>query len=253
MTEQSPMGSVDKALLVLTDLSAAGPRGRSLADLAEAVSVSKSTLHRTLAALRFRHFVAQDPVTGWYRLGAAAIDLGATFIEGDNLPALLHPMLESIRDSFDELCQLGVLDGPDVVYVDKAEPAHAIRVWSAVGRRIAALTTALGRALLAAGEVDRRVLGRLAPPARFTPEEVQRSWEAVVNARLDGYAVERGESEPGIGCVAVAILRARRPVAAVSVTMPLDRLEHQIPELGRRLRRVVEAELPGSLTLPPTL
>ena len=247
------MASVDKALLVLTELSAAGPQGRSLGALAQSLGVSKSTLHRTLAALRHRHFVSQDAGTGDYRLGHAALALSANFFDHEHLPALLHPLLEAVRDEFDELCQLGVLDGTDIVYVDKAEPPRAIRVWSEVGRRLPAITTALGRAILAAQEVDRRTLNRFAPPAQFTEEEVARSWEGIVSARLEGYACEDGDSEPGIGCVAVAVLRARRPTAAISVTMPAERLAPRLPGLGRRLRDVVATSLPESLAVPRAL
>ena len=254
MAEDSPMGSVDKALLVLVELSAAGPRGRSLGELAGGLGVNKSTLHRTLAALRHRHFVSQDVSSGRYALGAAAVTLGARFFDVEHLPALLHPVLDRICADLDELCHLGVLDGTDVVYLDKAEPRRTIRVWSAVGRRSAAVTTAMGRSLLAAQEVNRQMLGRYAPTAQFTDEEVDRSWEAVVAARLDGYAIEQEESEPGIGCVAVAILRARRPVAAISVTMPIERLDAERTRVvGERMRTLMTEGLPEALTVPPTL
>lgn len=253
MTEPSPMASVDKALLVLTELSAAGPQGRSLAELAQTLGVSKSTLHRTLAGLRHRHFVSQETGTGRYRLGHAALALSANFFDHEHLPALLHPLLESVRDEFGELCQLGVLDGTDIVYVDKAEPPRAIRVWSEVGRRLPAITTALGRAILASQEVDRRTLARFAPPAQFTEEEVTRSWQAIVAARLDGYACEDGDSEPGIGCVAVAVLRTRRPTAAISVTMPAERLMPRLPGIGQRLRELMGTGLPEPLGVPRAL
>lgn len=253
MSESTPMASVDKALLVLTELSAAGPQGRRLAELAQALGVSKSTLHRTLAGLRHRHFVSQDAGTGEYRLGHAALALSANFFDHEHLPALLHPVLECIRDEFGELCQLGVLDGTDIVYVDKAEPPRTIRVWSEVGRRLPAITTALGRAILASQEVDRSTLARFAPPAQFTEEEVLRSWQAIVSARLEGYATEDGDSEPGIGCVAVAVLRARRPTAAISVTMPAERLTPRLPDIGHRLRELAGTGLPDPLTLPRSL
>ena len=253
MNDPSPMGSVDKALLVLTELSGAGPQGRSLAELAAALGVAKSTLHRTLAALRHRHFVSQEPAGGRYRLGHAALALSANFLDHEHLPALLHPLLASVRDEFQELCQLGVLDGTDIVYLDKAEPPRAIRAWSEVGRRLPAITTALGRAILACQEVDRSTLSKFAPAAQFTDEEVSRSWQGIVSARLEGYACEDGDSEPGIGCVAVAVLRARRPTAAISVTMPAERLRPQLPGIGRRLREIVETGLPESLAVPRAL
>lgn len=252
MAEQSPVGSVDKALRVLSLLSTAGPGGLRLATVAAEVGISKPTTHRLLAALRHRHFVSQDPA-GAYRLGTAALELGETFFDEENLPALIHPLLVRAKDELGELCQLGALDGHEVVYLDKAEPPRAIRVWSAVGRRIGALTTALGRALIAAQEVDRQGLRSFAPAGQFTAEEIENSWQAIINARLDGYALERGESEPGIGCVAVALIRAGRPIAAISATMPLEHLHGREAELGTALRALLQTGLPAPLAVPAAL
>src|SRR5690606_38309982 len=93
MTNASPVESVDRALLVLEALAAAGPGGLSLAELATRLDVHKTTVHRALAALRFRDFVAQDPVTGAYALGGAATGLAEAYFGEENLPALLHPAL----------------------------------------------------------------------------------------------------------------------------------------------------------------
>lgn len=252
MAERSPVGSVDKALRVLSLLSATGPDGSALAGIAAEIGISKPTAHRLLAALRHRHFVSQVE-GGAYRLGTAALVLGETFFDAENLPRLLHPLLVRAKDELGELCQLGVLDGHEVVYLDKAEPPRAIRVWSAVGRRIGALTTALGRAVIAAREVDRHGLNSFAPAGQFTTEEIESSWHAVVNARLDGFAVERGESEPGIGCVAVALVRAGKPVAAISAAMPLEHLQGRETEFGSALRVLVQEELPRPLEVPAAL
>src|SRR5699024_3454652 len=160
---------------------------------------------------------------------------------------------ESVSNQFNELCQLGILDGTEITYIDKVEPPHPIRVWSQVGRRLTAVTTALGRAILASTEVNRQELSRFAPPAKVTEEEKQRSWDAIVHARLNGYSIEEEDSEPGIGCVSVAILKDDRPIAAVSITMPIERLQPQLESAGRRLRDIAARELPTFLRIPDTL
>src|SRR5690606_11699846 len=160
MTSSSPVEAVDRALLVLEALADAGPAGLGLAELAARLDVHKTTVHRALAALRFRDFVAQDPTTGLYVLGGAAAGLGESFFGEENLPALLHPALVALCAQTAELVHLGVLSGAQVVYVDKVEPERAVRVWSAVGRRMPAVTTALGRALLASRGASREVVER---------------------------------------------------------------------------------------------
>src|SRR5690606_3681592 len=100
--------------------------------------------------------------SGTYRLGPAVLALGTAYLAEDNLPALLRPALETLRDEVDELVHLGVLAGTEVVYLDKVEPRRPLRVWSAVGRRVPAATTALGRALLAAAPSPDADLARYA-------------------------------------------------------------------------------------------
>jgi len=233
----SPLGSVDKALLTLDALARAGAGGASLADLAAEVGANKSTLHRTLAALRHRGY-AEQRSDGAYALGPAVLSLGAAYLAEDNLPGLLRPALEALRDEVDELVHLGTLAGQEVVYLDKVEPQRPLRVWSAVGRRIPVATTALGRALLAA-----------APDEGGEPDATLRA--ALDDARERGYASETEENEPGIACVAVALLRAGRPVAAVSITAPVERMTgHARDARVGALRDLLPRVLPPGLTVP---
>lgn len=246
----SPLGSVDKALLALDALAASGAAGVSLAELAGMVGVNKTTLHRTLAALRHRGYVDQT-VTGQYRLGASAIVLGMTYLRDENLPELLHPALTEICEQVEELVHLGVLAGREIVYLDKVEPQRPVRVWSAVGRHRPAATTAMGRAWLAAVEAaslpfDDTTLDRYADGV--TTRGRLRS--AIDFVHEHGYAVEVEETEPGIACVAVAILRAGDPVAAVSITAPVERLQSGArKERAQRMRRVLSGFLPTTLSV----
>ncbi|WP_423462558.1 IclR family transcriptional regulator [Promicromonospora sp. MS192] len=246
--EASPLGSVDKALLALDTLAGFGAAGAPLATLAQAVGVSKPTLHRTLAALRHRGFAEQTP-DGAYRLGPSALALGSSYLAEENLPALLHPALTALSEAVDELVHLGVLAGREVVYLDKVEPQRAVRVWSAVGRRRAAATTALGRALLSTQDLDDAALERFAEGS--TPAERLR--DVLAEARRTGIGSETEENERGIACVAVPLLRAGRAVAAVSITAPVERLQgaSRAERVGA-LREVLPGLLPAGLTIPPT-
>lgn len=249
MTNSSPVEAVDRALLVLEALAEAGPAGMTLADLATRLDVHKTTAHRALAALRFRDFVAQDPVSGTYALGGAATALAEAFFGEENLPALLHPALVALCTATDELVHLGVLSGAQVVYVDKVEPERPVRVWSAVGRRMPAATTALGRALLAARGASRDVVTRFVAAAG-DGVAADAVWAEVERARERGWAREVEENEPGIACVGVPLRRAGQAVAAMSVTAPVERLgEDRFERVVEQVRRVVPPLLPDGFTI----
>ena len=251
----SPIESVDRALRALTALADAGANGLSLAELAGELEMNKATAHRTLAALRFRMFVAQDPSSGRYLLGGAATSLAETFFREDNLPVLLHPALVALSGAADELVHLGVLTGTQIVYLDKVEPERAVRVWSAVGRRNAAVRTALGRALLAFRGTDRAMLEGYVRAAddgsARVPVDADHVWRILQSARANGYATENQENEPDISCVATAIMRGGSAVAAVSITAPVERMSpERIEWLYAQMREVLPPLLPEGLTLP---
>ena len=246
----SPMNSVDKALLALQQLSTAGRTGLPLNHLAASLGLNKTSLHRTLAALRYRGFVDQDPETGSYVLGAAASALSSAFFSDENLPGLLHSAVVALSSRADELVHLGVLSGAEVLYVDKVEPARSVRVWSAVGRRQPAATTALGRAILAHRDLDHASV-ELYAGGRLPADRLAGILAA---ARSAGYAVENEENEEGISCLAVPLLRDGVPVAAMSITAPSDRMtpaRHR--ELVDAIAHTVPAHLPVGIRLPDAL
>lgn len=251
----SPLGSVDKALLALERLAAAGPHGTPLGTLATDLGLNKTSLHRTLAALRYRGYAEQDPATGSYRLGPAATALGNVFLGEEHLPALLTPALTAVCEASGELIHLGVLSGPEIVYLDKVEPARAVRVWSAIGRRRPAATTALGRALLAFRATDRSAMGwYTAAAGDASPVTDDALWATLGATRERGYATETEENEHGISCLAVPLLRAGQAVAALSVTAPADRMDaSRHVELARTIDTVARPLLPASLSLPADL
>ncbi|PVU84369.1 IclR family transcriptional regulator (plasmid) [Cellulomonas sp. WB94] len=250
----SPVESVDRALLVLDALARAGATGVGLAELAAALDLNKSTLHRALAALSFRGFVTQDRSSGAYLLGPSAIQLAERYFGDENLAVMLHPALVALCGAVDELVHLGVLSGTQVIYLDKVEPERSVRVWSAVGRRRQAISTALGRALLAYRGTDRRALAGylVAADGGVTDDaSADRAWLAMQRAVERGYAIEAQENEPGISCIAVPLLRQGAAIGAVSITAPAERMDaERITWLHEQMTRVLPPLLPATLSLP---
>ncbi|MBT0773537.1 IclR family transcriptional regulator [Kineosporia sp. J2-2] len=261
----SPVESVDRALRLLQVLAGAGPQGASLAEISGEVGLHKTTAFRTLGALRHRDFVAQDPATGRYQLGPAAVTLGDRYLREENLPGLMHGALVALCAETDELVHLGVLSGVQMIYLDKVEPQRPVRVWSAIGRRNWAVTTALGRAMLAFRGLSRPVVDGY---VRAAVEDGARQdidaahvWEELERARSRGYAIEYQENEQGIACLAVPLLRGSAPpagpsqvVGAVSITAPADRMgPDRMASVHEQIRRTLPPLLPAGLVLPPEL
>ena len=252
----SPMESVDKALLALDCLSNAGGDGLQLGALATVLGLKKNSLHRTLAALRYRGFVVQDGETGNYQLGPSLLRLANNYLSEGRMLTLFHPILKELCTSVNELCHLGILDGQDIVYMDKVEPEQSIRVWSAVGMRGAAVTTALGRAIIAFSykDYDNYLAKFGAEIPHRTPHTITSHhdvWAEMQITRLRGYALENQEGQEGVSCLAMPILRNGFPVFAISITAPYDRMNRsRITQLVTAARELVTPRLPIGLSLP---
>ncbi|MBN9073646.1 MAG: IclR family transcriptional regulator [Rhizobiales bacterium] len=249
------MPSVDKALRVLMVLAEAGPGGMALGQIAAHLGVSKSSLHVTLAALRHRQFVTQLEPSANYYLGPAVSRLSQIYLRSYDIRAILHGALVRLVERIDEVVHIAVLDGAEVVYLDKIPSLKPIQPGTAIGARMPALTTALGRAMLSAQQMDfdafeRRFAERLVRPTPNSPRTIEEAWERIVQARERGFAVDLEENVVGLMAVAVAVLNGDEPVAAVSIVTlasecgPAGPIEH-VPEL----RAILTAELKPPLRM----
>lgn len=251
------IGSVDKALLVLQRLGEFGPDGRPLSRLAGDLGLNKASLHHTLSVLRYRGFVEQDS-KGNYRLGKASLALAASYLHDDGLWQI-QESLKLLCARIDESCHLGALVGEDIAYIQKVLPEKRLNAWSSVGFRNPALTTALGRAIVCQQYLDFESFAAafptpLARRTQYTLTSLKDMWLALVEARQQGYAREINEYAVGIGCLAVAVLRGHKPIAAISIAGPTERLDRQHESmLLRALRECVAPSLPRGLTLQSAL
>jgi DNA-binding IclR family transcriptional regulator len=219
--------SADRTLELLEALAAGGPRG--LVELARELDIPKSSLHGLLRTMTQRGWVETDATGTRFGLGIRALQVGAAYLDSDDTLGLVNATLDALADRFGETVHLGRLDGPNVVYIAKRESAHPLRLFSAIGRRLPAHATALGKALLAQrpdAEVDRLLdwpLAGLTPHTLTTPEALHAE---LARVREHGWAEDREENTEGIMCLAVAVPLRRPAVDAISVSVPLARLRN---------------------------
>ncbi len=220
---------VKSAARVLEVLELLGQDGArlSLAEMAGAMAVPKSSLHAILRTMQARNWVDVDASGTRYSLGLKALLTGTAYLEGDDVASLAGPVLDALAEETGESVHLGRLDGTDVVYLAKRESRHALRMYSAVGRRLPAHATALGKAVLSqydAAEVQRRLnwpLARLTPDTVTDPDALLAQ---LADARLRGWALDDGENSVDIRCVAVALGPTPSGGDALSCAAPRSRM-----------------------------
>lgn len=250
-----PVKSADRTLEVL-ELLADRPGRHSLVALSRVLDIPKSSLHGLLRTMVQRGWVETDPAGLRFGLGLRALQVGAAYIDADDAVGLLSGVLDELSREFGETVHLGRLDGPNVVYMAKRESVHSLRLYSAIGRRLPAHATALGKALLAGyadTAVDRRLDWPLTALTRHTIVEPGRLHEELAAVRGRGHAVDREENTEGIVCFAVAVPLRSPAIDAISMSVPAARLgEDSEPAMVAALHRAVRQVRAARSLLPPT-
>lgn len=234
--------AVDRVCDVL-DILANSQEPVTLTAVAEQTSLPKSSAFRYLAVLEARGYVLRDEPNGLFELGPAFRPQNTRAVE--TLSHFGRPIIETLRDSFQETTNIGILDGTSIVYLVVAESPYRMRVASRVGERGYIHSTAIGKAIcsnLPESRV-RSILARSGMPAVTQKTIVDQDLylKELQEVRSRGYAVDDGEDQLGGRCVAV-IVPGLELLAGVSVSAPVDRLSvDDVDDVAKDLRKAAKA------------
>jgi DNA-binding IclR family transcriptional regulator len=224
-----PVKSLAKALRLL-DTVGRYQSGTSIAILSKELKMGKSTVHRLLATLREFDLVWFDSSTSNYALGARILRWSDLLVKQNLLVRHGMPILRDLVNVSRETANLAVLEGTEILYVAQFESMERLRMSEAIGNRLPAHCTSLGKALLATmpdEEFDElyRGVDRLEAITAHTITDKQRLKEHLQKVRQDGVAYDFEENENGVVCMGTVVRNhTRQPVAAMSISMPIQRL-----------------------------
>lgn len=209
-----------------------------VSQLARRVGVGKSTAHRIIWTLVEEGLLEKVEETGLFRLTTLMRSLGASAETAQRLHEAATIPLDRLRMRTSGTLHIGILDGADVLYVERREGPGAIPVFRTVGSRNAAHVTSSGKVLLAFLPPDH--LARLVDGMRLTPRTPRTITsrktllEELATVRRQGFAENRGESEPGMCSIAAPIRDPLgRVVASVSVAQYVDDIDLGLRHLAR--------------------
>lgn len=235
--------AAEQALAILRLLSSrARPVPASL--IAQSLELPRSTTYHLLATLVDSGFVVHYPEERLYGLGVAAHELGSGYARQDSLQRLARRPVADLADRCGHSAHLSVMLGRDVVYVIEERAPGRPPLVTDVGVRLPALTTASGRAMLAAlPQAQVRALyadrDAFALDAKGAPASLSSLRQLLVDVRRRGWATEQGEVSEGLSSVAMAVVDGTgHPVAAVTVTFPeAERTERLVDDLVAEVDR----------------
>ena len=220
---------LDRALSILTLLSDGKPR--TAKEISDHLELNTSTTFRLLKSLMSYQYVNQDEATNQYRLWLACLELAKGFNEGYDLRKIAMPELQALRNEIKETVHLAIIDRMQVVYIEKLQGLHAIGLMgSRVGGRSPVYCTGVGKALLA--YMDYKLIEdyfATHPMKQFTETTIT-SMEGLTTElekiRQRGYALDKGEHEPEVRCVATPIFNMfGKAIASISVSGPASRID----------------------------
>jgi DNA-binding IclR family transcriptional regulator len=219
----SARGAVQRAFAVLEAVVAGAPRC-SLASVAAYAGLPKSTTRRLLQILIDLGYV-QQLAEGVYGPGSQILTLAGQVGERLDYGTLALPAMRRLQLVLPETVHFALLDGDHALYVEKLEGQGTFRMASRIGATIGLHCTAIGKSMLAflgPDDVSER-LG-LEPFARQTPRTIVTRAELdreLVLVRKRGYAIDDGENEQHVRCVAAAVFdHQRRVVGGLSLSCP---------------------------------
>lgn len=238
----------------LLEAIAAMDHAPTLAELTEVANLPKPTLHRWLAMLEGAELLRRLPDGRRYELAARSTSLAFAILSNNPGSIRRHQILQGVVRDLAESCNLTVLQGGEVMYLDRVEAAAPLRVAFQKGSRVPAHCSASGKLFLALMPRSRRerLLATL-PLDRFTANTLTEpgALEAELQQiKRQGYALDDEEFLTGLFCVAVPILDrdGRDCVAALALQAPVVRLwRENTPERLPVLRAAASA-LASTLT-----
>ncbi|ODR06058.1 IclR family transcriptional regulator [Mycobacterium sherrisii] len=218
----TPTAVIDRISLVLDAFD--GPGRLTLAQIVRRTGLPRSSAHRMLERLVQLRWLRRNGHD--YELGMRLVELGSLAVHQDRLVQAARPLLGELHRATGLVAHLAVLDGPDVVYLDKVGDRMAEIIPTRVGGRQPAHCTAVGKAILAYGHQDAAVNLQVRQ-TKYSICTGPHLAAELAKVRARGVAFEREESFPGFGCVAAPIGDIggdRDVVAAVSVCGPTRRM-----------------------------
>lgn len=230
--------SLEKAKNILELLAVEGEL--FVSEIGKKLGMHRSHAHRFLATLRSLGLLEQSEDTR-YRLSFKLFEWGMAVANHMEVRQIAHSFLLDLKARHEETTNLGILDGINVVYADKIESSHLLRMDLAIGCQVPLYCTALGKVMLAnRPERDVRKLFHKKKLERHTPNTITSISELLgklTEIREKGYAVDDEELALGVRCIAVPIFNctgnciAAISIAGPSLRMTIEKMEKIKPDI----------------------
>jgi DNA-binding IclR family transcriptional regulator len=217
--------SVERALRVV-EVLVHEARPMSVREISEAIGINRTTAHRLVATLCSAGWTERAP-DGRFQLSVKFLAIGHVVNHQRHFLDEIRPELIRISQATRETVHVGVLDGFEVLHVDKIETLERMGVSSRIGTRGAVHSTSLGMAIMAAQDdetIERYIVGASTLPEPLGFTDTERFRRLVEETRGRGFSLDDEDDSIGVRCIGVAVRGPdSNPLFAISITGPSPR------------------------------
>ncbi len=222
--------SLERALSIIEQMAQAG-RPINISELSEKVNLKISTVHRLLNTLVERGYVEQNRENNRYQLGLKLLEIANSIFTYADLRTMCRPFLAELVKKCNETANLAILDHSEIVYIDQIESHNYIivKMFAQVGNRGPVHCTASGKILLAyLSETEQDQILSAIDLKPFTGNTITQASELkkeLNQAKKQGYALDWGEMEEYVRCIAAPIFNyENKAVASIGISGPENRI-----------------------------
>lgn len=221
--------SVDRAIKIIRCFDTFEELG--ITEISKLLNLHKSTTFGIVSTLSANGILEKNENTGKYKLGLELYRLGTKV--NLSLRGITLPYLERLVEMYEETANLVVLQDLSVVYLEKVESSHSMRISTSLGGRKPLYCTAVGKAILAflppdelERKLDKMKLVKFTDNTITSKEDLKKALNEI---RKRGYAEDNEEMEIGLHCIAAPILNQYSyPIGAISVSGPISRMNGEV-------------------------
>lgn len=214
--------------LSIVELLAHSEEAMNLTEIALALDLAKSNVHRLLQALSGANYIHRDERSGRYTASIKLWELGSAVLARLDLRVHAEQVMERLLVETRETVHLSVLDGDEVVYVHKLDSPNPVRAYTQIGGRTLAHCVATGKAMLAfkSSFFLERLSLNLRPRTPATLTDPQKFLREMARIQVQGYAINRGEwNENVVGIASPISDGSGQVVAGLGLSGPRERFK----------------------------
>lgn len=221
-------------VLSVLDLIASRPDGYKLSEISRRLDIPLGTVSPIVKTLKNQKYLSCDEERQSYLLGIKIFEIGSRYTQNSGSYEGIIEIMTEILKKCGETVHFGILDGGEVLYLAKVDSIEPIRMFSAVGKRLPAYGTGIGKALLSDRSMEE--LHRLYPDGlkaltAYTITDFDELYRQLQGVRETSFSYECEESNELIRCVGMPVYKNGCVAAAVSVSVPTFRYSKEKQEL----------------------